>query len=393
MNILFVNPAPIFPHKGGIQRVTDILARELIGMGNNVYFISSRNKVDNGWQTCAPQYYLPLEEVEKKECVQRYHKLLERLNPDCIIFQWVDRNVEIYLESTPNNIKVISVVHQQPFAGYGYETLMLRNISNEGIDLRHRLFRFIGRHIPWPLRYKMVKGEKRHLAMLMQHSDRVCLLSEKFIPRVERFYDGIDSSKIMAISNPSSFMKEDLDMEAKDNTVIWVGRVNNFHKNVFDFVDVWEKIAKRHVNWNAIVVGDGLELKMLKAYAFGKSIQRIEFVGESNNVTEYYKKAKIQLVTSFCEGFSMVMLEGMSYGVVPVVYGTFESVEDIVDEEVNGFIAKPLDKEDMVRQVERLIDDPSLLSRLSKQGLRKIEKFDPRKIAEKWITLINSIQK
>lgn len=393
MNILFVNPDPIIAHIGGIQRVTDILSRELMKMGNVVNFLSTAIKGDENIETCAPQYYLPFDHADEKECIRRYLDLLNYLKPDCIIFQWVDKDVEAYLKSTPKNLKIISVVHSQPFARYGYETKIFRNLNNSGVDLIHRVYRTIGKLTPWPLRIKICDTGRKYYKMLLDHSDRVCLLSEKYRLRIERFIEEIDTSKIAAISNPASFKAESFDFENKENVIIWVGRIHNMEKNVFDFVDVWDLLAREFPDWRAVVAGDGPELTMLKKYASKKTVPRIEFLGRVNNVAELFKKAKIQLITSFCEGLPMVMIEGMVYGVVPVAYNTFEAVEDLINNEYDGLIAKPLDKEDMRRQVSRLINDKSMLSGFAKRGIINVEKFNPQSIAKKWIDLINSIEK
>ena len=44
MNILFISPIPIIPYFGGIERVTDILSRELQRRGHCVVFLCYRDK-------------------------------------------------------------------------------------------------------------------------------------------------------------------------------------------------------------------------------------------------------------------------------------------------------------------------------------------------------------
>ena len=63
------------------------------------------------------------------------------------------------------------------------------------------------------------------------------------------------------------------------------------------------------------------------------------------------------MLTSDLEGFGLVIIESMSYGVVPVVYGSYEAVFDIIRNDVSGFITPvPYDKEITTEKVRFLIE-------------------------------------
>lgn len=42
MNILFCNDIPFNPRYGGIERVTDLIVRELLKYGYNIYYLSGK---------------------------------------------------------------------------------------------------------------------------------------------------------------------------------------------------------------------------------------------------------------------------------------------------------------------------------------------------------------
>ena len=145
--------------------------------------------------------------------------------------------------------------------------------------------------------------------------------------------------------------------------------------------------------WKAIVVGDGGDLFAMKQYAVNQDVQNIEFVGSQKNVATFYKEAKILLVTSFEEGFSMVLAEAMFWGCVPCVFDSYESVYDIVDPGVNGFISPAFEYPDMVSKIQRLINDHDLLKRMSLEAHKKSSYFNVERIALQWLELIRSIHK
>lgn len=68
MNILFIYPRMFHPHRGGIERVSDLLCRELIKRKHKVLFL--HNICDESLEDYpypAPIYFFPfsVQEVEK----------------------------------------------------------------------------------------------------------------------------------------------------------------------------------------------------------------------------------------------------------------------------------------------------------------------------------------
>ena len=49
MNILFVNDSPFNPIVGGLERVTDILAKEMKKRGHNVHYLCGKIKPEKQW--------------------------------------------------------------------------------------------------------------------------------------------------------------------------------------------------------------------------------------------------------------------------------------------------------------------------------------------------------
>lgn len=384
---------PMVPHKGGIQRVTDVLTHELIRQGHNVNYLCRYNNYSEDLEELpAKQYCIKYEESSMQMFVKRYLDLLAVQNYDCVIFQWVDDIINYWLKQTPNYIKVICVIHQQPFPNRGYEREVALMQSSK--DLRQWLWNFTGWIFPQVHRCFYDGIWKSTLINFAANSDKLCLLSDKFIPRVEKMAIGIDPQKICGINNPCfidhSFKLDPLE---KEKIVLFVGRIVNSSKNVFGFLNVWDLFSTKYPNWNAIVVGDGPDLIDCEKYATKKQIARVEFVGQINDVAKFYKRAKFQCITSFGEGFSMALVEGMSYGCVPFIFDTYESLHDIVDNTVNGFISPAFHATDMVNNMAKVADNEDLYESVAKDAIHKCSKFEPSAIVSGWISMINKIEK
>ena len=85
-------------------------------------------------------------------------------------------------------------------------------------------------------------------------------------------------------------------------------------------------------------------------------------------LTEKYAKCQILVVPSSYEGFGIVYLEAMSFG-LPVIANTAGATDEIVRHESTGFLVQPGDTVSLGRQLERVMDDPDLLARMSLASL------------------------
>ena len=376
MNILFI-AYNFTPYEGGIQRVTDILTKELIKRGHNVYYLCGCNEADGkSYNTAAKLYYMdkPMKKKFDKKSILYYKELLCSLQINIIILQYpIFQKSLFFLKYSIENVGKISVFHNQPFP-------TLVNTKNSIIVRLRFKIRSILRN------YKYA----RLFSNAIRLSDKFCLLSDKFENRILK-HISVDNSKLVAINNPNIFNLCDENKFKKENILLFVGRISNIQKNVFGFVDVWEIISKNNPSWDAYVVGDGPDLCEVKKYVNDKKIERIHFEGYQKDVTFYYKKAKILCVTSFFEGWGLILPESMAYSCVPVVYGSFESVYDIVSDNVNGYIVSPFDKEEMANKIEYLIRNEKEYLRMSLNAKELSEKFDVVNIVDEWERLFDKI--
>ena len=85
-------------------------------------------------------------------------------------------------------------------------------------------------------------------------------------------------------------------------------------------------------------------------------------------LTEKYAKCQLLVVPSSYEGFGIVYLEAMSFG-LPVIANTAGATDEIVRHESTGFLVQPGDTVSLGRQLERVMDDPDLLARMSLASL------------------------
>ncbi|WP_165153814.1 glycosyltransferase [Parabacteroides sp. ZJ-118] len=381
MNILFVIPGSFSPSLGGVERVTDLLAREFLQRNHKVYFLCTYSGLDHS-NSAVDVFCLSRaqESVFSDRSVCEYQKILEDNKIKIVINQKpLCEDGLFILENTPSSVKVVSVYHSKPFGDYLAKLIIWKR---KGI---------MGKFVSLFYRYK-IQQTKHIFRKIIDKSDCLCLLSGSYIKELGRFLDLEDCKKLRAINNPNIFDhgKNSLCYSAKENVLLFVGRLAFFQKNTLEFIKVWEIVSKNNPSWRAEIVGNDTGCQKEHDYVEKNRIKRCEFVGYVQDVSSYYEKASVICMTSHYEGWPMVLIEAMSRGCVPVVYKTFSAIHDIITD-TNGILIEPYDINSMARGIQYLIDNPHVRSRMAVSAVDSQRKFDVSSIADEWEKLFADI--
>lgn len=390
MNIAFLFYCPIVPHIGGVQRVTDVLAKEFERRGHNVIFIctESQNRDDVYPYYSAKQIYLDSNKNDE-EFTADYCKILQTNDINVVISQEARSDSLLLLENTPICVKRISVVHIKPYAIIRNEQRIKRAIRSR--RLVTNLAKYLVMFFPHIARQYYWFKENKFYRRILGVSDKLVFLSPSFVELLKENIPDISSRKLAAIGNPNTFVPKH-EVGTKENLIICVARLSEVPKNVRDFILVWQQLYKDNPKWKAIIVGDGPDRGMSESFAKKKGVRNLSFVGRVENVGNYYQRAKFVCMTSIYEGWGMVLTEGMSYGCVPCVYGSYGAAFDIVDDGVNGIISTPFRPKEMADRIQTLINDESRLVQMSSSAIEKVKDFNADKVADKWDALFGSLE-
>ena len=394
MNILFYFYLPIIPSVGGIERVTDILATEFKRRGFNVIFLCPESKEIDYEKLPRNQYVVNFSNPTNAQ--SKIKLILKENDINIIINQFTlsdNPNSLLLLNAANRNILKISCYHSEPFFFIGRERIIKRRNKPKG--MKAIFVRYLSIIFPIAYRYAKVSDLRNKYASILKNSDRLCLLSETFISDFKKIMKTtqIDSKKICSINNPidnNKFNSGNLPNSSKRNIILFVARL--FHqKNPMDFLKVWKILNERNTDWEAVVVGDGPELNNLKKYSTKHHLKNIHFEGHQEDVAIYYEQAKFICLTSHYEGWGMVLIEGMLHGCVPIAYNTYNSVSDIIDNDVCGYITEPYSPQDMAHKIQTLIDDNNKFINFSEEAIKKVNKFFSSRIVDRWEDLFKNI--
>ena len=96
-------------------------------------------------------------------------------------------------------------------------------------------------------------------------------------------------------------------------------------------------------------------------------------------------------MTSLYEGFPLVLYEAMNFGVVPVVFNTFQSVQEIITDGKDGYVVEPFKIAEYREKVMELMRNSTQWEVLSNNAQLKSRANTIDAIGEIWLNLFDNL--
>ena len=148
-------------------------------------------------------------------------------------------------------------------------------------------------------------------------------------------------------------------------------------KNIETLVAACERLWRRRRAGPDLVLAGGAGWKtsgLNERIAASPYRDRIHLAGyaERGAARDLYRAAEVFVYPSLSEGFGLPVLEAMACG-APVVASTADALKEVAADD--ALFAEPTDAEGFARQIERLLEDRSLASRLAAAGRARAARF------------------
>ena len=386
MNILFLMK---YYSLGGVEMVTNVLASRFLDNGcrvSIVSFIEPSNEILCRKDSRIIYYLLSGFNTSKKNIDQLRNILIEE-KIDIVINQWGLPYVPIYVlkkASKGLSLKIFSVHHNSPKTNGRLKDIEIAMSETNNkfcaliLCMKKVLTYYVTSYSMW---------------YVYQKSDKYILLSDSYIREFLSFTRVKKATKLVVITNPITipYIEEyEKILSYKRKEIIYVGRIDYNQKRVYRVIEGWKLLEKKYPDWKLIIIGDGEEKSKLEEQSFQLGLKRIVFEGFKNPL-EYYKYASLLILTSEYEGFPLVIPEGMAWGVVPCVYGSYSAVYDIVKDDVNGIIIEPqkdeFDAENMAERMSLLMCDNVRLKLMAKAAKQMSNQYSLDVVSDSWYKL------
>lgn len=382
-----------YPEPGGVETVTGLLADFFILKDFSVYLMVLDNRkkpIPKDHKHFRHMVFMPgpqnsLLNLSFIEHFIQSHRIA------CVINQGVFSQIYQKASKYPHTL-FINTLHSRPFwEVHKFHNSKLSEVlaTQQGgfqkfkITLRY-LLGFLHPDLTHP-------HIRRFYRRQIESVDWFIVLDEAFKKEMEvKLYQGVAQPKIRVIPNP---LNPPLGIRiAKQKEVLYIGRLTAEPKRVDRLLRIWASVEKQVPDWTLQIVGDGEERSNLEKLSFNLKLRNVHFRGFQEPST-YYRTASILCLTSTYEGAPMVIPEAQSYGTVPIVFGSVESMYSLIDDEMNGLIVPPFDEEAFAADLIKLIQDEQRLKYLAENALTKVKGLDVETIGQRWLSLLEEPEK
>lgn len=196
-------------------------------------------------------------------------------------------------------------------------------------------------------------------------------------------------NNIYVIANPLGEIPE-LSSALIYKRAICVGNLS-YNKGYDLLIEALAKI--KDLDWKVDIYGRGDQGYLSqKALRLGISSLKLQFKGENQKIDNEYRYSDFLILPSRTEGFGMVLIEAMAFGVPCIAFDCPNGPRHIIEDKVNGFLAKPEDIEDLARKIKNMLE----ISNIERQQMGFKAKSTSRsyfidKIADDWQQLFSKL--
>lgn len=195
-------------------------------------------------------------------------------------------------------------------------------------------------------------------------------------------------AQVVVIPNALAFPYPTQPAPRQNTTVLAVGRLT--HAKGFDvLLDAWATVLEQHPQWHLEIAGSGEESMALAARVDVLGIGHAVTLREAQtDVQSLYAKASIFCLSSRYEGFGLVLIEAMSYG-LPVASTFCETgPRELLRPGVDSLTFPPEDAPAMANAICRLIADASLANRLADGARETARQYALEATLARWHPLL-----
>lgn len=367
MNLLFLMKAF---EVGGQEVVTQTLAESFVVHGHSVG-IACFNKPNPLMMSRTDRRicFYTLESFRySTENVDKLRSILIGSHVDIVINQWGLPYIPAKVLNKAKaglNVKVIAVYHNSPDTNARIKSVEM------ALDTVHN-----------PLKRLLLQCEKhafklitsRSMRYVYNHSDLYMVLSPSFVEKFKTFTGIRDPKHLVVQTNPVTINTSGYvySQDNKQKELIYMGRIDYNQKRVVRVIDTWGLLEQQFPDWHLTIVGDGPERANVERHAQELRLKHVHFDG-FQKPRPYYERASVLVLTSEYEGFPLVLAECMSSGVVPVVYGSYSAVYDIINSGGNGMIVQPesghFDAGEMAKALAVVMANSEIRNKMAKKAI------------------------
>ncbi|WP_413997725.1 glycosyltransferase [Flavobacterium sp. W1B] len=365
---------------GGVERVGCDLINLFLSNGIDVdYLITQHNDYEK------PHFPYPKEikyinlDCSTADLEERLYESFLNLKIKKLIFAGDNMSISIALLKAAKRAGVIAIpqYHGSPHA-YLDKYISLRDMLGNP----YLFFKYLVAKSFRP--FKLLKLKK--YLLLAEHG--VACVSQGSADEIKKLYKNSRAiiDRVFTIYNPLHLGLDRIDcnINEKNNTIVYLSRLEEKHKNSFLAIKAWNEIAHKYPNWELHILGDGSISEKMKGYVADNKLTNVVFYGMVKDVASHLSKSKISILTSNCEGLGMGVLESICYKNAIVSTLSNGGIIDLVEDQISGLLVPRNDYKAFAQSMEKIMNNEQLRIKYVNESYKILSKFSDDGIISEW---------
>lgn len=220
----------------------------------------------------------------------------------------------------------------------------------------------------------------------LSYFDKLVLLTNAAHAEIMEVSSVVQNKQLIVIPNPLFVSKDSRHISTLQNkNLTFVGRLS-FEKGIMRLLRIWEYIYKQLPEYTLSIYGEGDAKTVMEDYISKHYLPRILFKGFCKDLEEIYTQSDLLLMTSNTEGFGMVLIEAMYFGVPCISFDCPISPKEIISD--SGLTIPCFDEKAYANKIVELLENKQLMNQFQIAALRRAQFYYIDKIIQKWLLMI-----
>lgn len=236
----------------------------------------------------------------------------------------------------------------------------------------------------------LFKRELEYIKKWLTNLDKIIVLTQAGRQEALSLNKNLSDDDIKVIPDFIPFDKQARALSSLNSkTLLFVGRLSR-EKGCRELLDIWEEIQGRSFNCRLKIFGKGPEESYMREIILSRNLTNIEFCGFSTDLEKIYRNADLLLCTSKSEGFGLVLIEAMYFGVIPVAFDCPVSPRELIRD--GGVVVRNGDNRAFADAVCEVLSSPDAMKALQGNAVVRASEFLEPVVIAKWKNLIYNIE-
>lgn len=201
---------------------------------------------------------------------------------------------------------------------------------------------------------------------------------------IRTIHNNIDTDDFFPVNKETAKRVLGIDIQKK-TVLVGAQNISAFYKGFDHFLAAIKMLDCEQYHFVFFGEADSHQLKSIRS-----DFTNFGFLQDLISLRLLYSAADIFVAPSLMEAFGKTIAEAMACG-TPVVAFDANGPKDIIDHEINGYLAKPFEPEDLKKGIQWIANHPQPEMLATKARKKIVQCFDVKMISQKYKDLYEEI--